>query len=99
MSFLSLLEAIPAWNTLPELWKKQLNPYHEQTKRTMIKQAIEHELRLKVETNLGKLMEILPTEVQVEDGRWVCYDVQENKYDLEQMIRLQLLFPVSSNSC
>lgn len=97
--FPELTEAIPIWNTLPEIWKKQLSPYHEQTKRAMIKQAVEHELRLKVETNVGELMEILPRLIQVEDGRWVCYDVQNNKYELEQFSRLQLLFPVQSHSC
>lgn len=97
--FPDFIEAVPIWNRLPELWKKQLSPYHEKTKRLIIQQAVEHGLRLKVETSMGELMELVPRLVQVEEGRWVCYDVENQKYELEKLTRLQLLFPVQTHSC
>ena len=92
--FPDLSEAVPAWQTLPDMWKKQLHAYNERTKRQIVTQAVEHALRLKVETVAGDALEITPTLVQVEDGHWVCYDGQNRKFLLEQLSKLQLLFPV-----
>lgn len=92
--FPDMTEAVPVWSTLPDVWKKQFTAYHEQTKRNMVEQAVQHDLKLKVETRLGDILEILPTHFQVVDGRWICYDEQDKKHELEHIRKLQLLFPV-----
>lgn len=91
--FPDLTEAIPAWNNLPSMWKKQFISYHERTKRDMIDQAIQHHLLMKVEDTCGRIKEVVPTECKVEEGHWVCYDQERSKYEVANINRIQLMFP------
>jgi hypothetical protein len=91
--FPDLTEAIPAWNSLPQMWKKQFGSYHERTKRDMIEQAIQNHLLMKVEDSCGKIKEVTPTECKVEEGNWVCYDQQHVRYKVVNINRIQLMFP------
>lgn len=91
--FPDLSEAIPVWQTLPDLWKKQFTNYHERTKRHILETAIEHELWLRVEISTGQMEKLKPIRCQIEHGKWACYDHRHNRFDLEDFNKLQLLFP------
>jgi hypothetical protein len=91
--FPDLTEAIPAWNGLPLMWKKQFVSYHDRTKRDMIEQAIQNHLLMKVEDTCGRIKEVAPIECKVEEGHWVCYDQQRSRYKVANINRIQLMFP------
>jgi hypothetical protein len=91
--FPDLTEAIPAWNGLPDMWKKQFASYHDRTKRDMIEQAVRHHLLMKVEDTCGRIKEVAPIECKVEEGHWVCYDQQRSRYKVANINRIQLMFP------
>lgn len=91
--FPELTEAIPAWTSLPTMWTKQFSSYHEQTRRQIIEQAVQHHLKLKMEGESGEIKVISPIKCKVEQGNWVCYDQDKTKYKLTHINRVQLLFP------
>jgi hypothetical protein len=88
-----ITEAIPGWERLPDIWKKQFSAYHDNTKHQIVDQAIQHHLILRVEDASGRILEFTPVSCQVEQGNWVCYDQQRKKFQLKQLNRMQLLFP------
>ncbi|MDQ0340302.1 uncharacterized protein with HEPN domain [Caldalkalibacillus uzonensis] len=87
-------DAIPAWNQLPDTWKKHFTSYHASTKRDMVQQAVTHQLKLKIEDNQGRVVTIEAVDCRTEQGEWVVYDQEGKYYKLNQLNRLQLLFPV-----
>lgn len=90
-----LSDAIPAWEKVPSMWKKQFISYHEQTKRDIVKQAIENELLLKVENCSGEVIQVKPIDSYVQNGDWLCIDQHNKQYHLSEWNRIQLLFPLS----
>ncbi|EGL81651.1 hypothetical protein CathTA2_2837 [Caldalkalibacillus thermarum TA2.A1] len=87
-------EAIPAWKQLPETWKKHFTSYHAKTKRDIVQQAVTHQLRLKIEDDRGSVATIEAVDFGMEHGEWVVSDQEGKTYKLNQLNRLQLLFPV-----
>jgi hypothetical protein len=96
--FPELTEAIPAWTSLPPMWTKQFSSYHEQTRRQIIEQAIQHHLKLKMEVESGEIRVISPMDCKVEKGNWICYDQDKTKYKVAHINRVQLLFPELKHS-
>lgn len=96
--FPEITEAIPAWTSLPPMWTKQFSSYHEQTRRQIIEQAIQHHLKLKMEVESGEIRVISPMDCKVEKGNWICYDQDKTKYKVAHINRVQLLFPELNHS-
>lgn len=90
-------EAVPIWTELPDMWKKQFVAYHEQTKRELIKTAVEHGLHVKAELKQGDVVYMPITACMVEHGEWVCYE-DKKRYLLQDLQRLQLMFPGSNET-
>lgn len=95
--FPELEEAIPAWGQLPEMWKKQMVTYHTKVKRDLVTKAIEGQLYLKVELPTGEMCQILPLEISSNQGKDMIYSQEitgeQRKFPLEDLERMQLLFP------
>lgn len=91
--FPSFTEAIPAWNQFPDMWKKQLLSYHERTKREILDQAIEHQLLIQYESSQGELVTMKPIANHTLAGEWICVAENRGKIPLQDMKRMQLLFP------
>ncbi|MDQ0167863.1 hypothetical protein [Bacillus horti] len=92
--FPDLTEAIPGWKQLPELWRKQMLPYHDQTKKEIVEKAIQHQLLVQYEAADGEIVRIHPVTSQTIAGEWVCVAEKRGKIPLREMQRMQLLFPV-----